>query len=428
MRYVSEPQRQTPVYADVDVLVCGGGVTGVAAAVCASRLGASVLLLERYGFLGGLATGGLVITVPPLDNGVNAEIRHQLEAARTYVKGQDLGDDPAVDGLIAVDPEVLKYTLTGMLLDAGAKLLLHTYITQAIIDDGAIRGVIVENKGGRSAVLARVVVDATGDGDVAASAGAAFDREEQPLPVTLMSNLIGVDVREAIAELGNWGNLRKVVEKAVQDGDLQFDLEVHSKYFAPGVFAAELCYPGEVNLWSGSMFGVDGLDPAQLTEAEIVTREHTVRLAAFLKERVAGFEQSRIEYTANQVGVRETRRIRGAASPSLHEAFTELYADTVAKPYVHREIRIPYGSLVPQGVDNLLVAGRCMSASQDAMVQLRLIPVCAATGQAAGTAAALALSHGLTPRTLDVSWIQRDLVRQGVDLGVAVSAPTENKS
>lgn len=418
MERITEPARQTPVVADVDVLVCGGGSAGVAAAVSAARNADSVLLLERYGYLGGLATGGLVITVPPLDNGLNTEVRHLLERDGLYRKGEHLGDDPAVDGLIAVDPEMLKYHLQNMLLQAGVRLLLHTYVVEAVVSGGVVTGVVVENKGGRSAILARVVVDATGDGDVAASAGASFTMEDEPLPVTLMANLVDVDTHTAVAELGNWGNLRRLVEAAVASRELEFDLEVHSKYFAPGVFAAELCHPGEVNLWSGSLFGVNGLDPEQLTRAEIVTREHTLRLAEFLKECVPGFARSRIEYTANQIGVRETRRIKGLCSPTLSEALAGDLRDIVARPYARRRMGVPYGSLVPELVDGVLVAGRCMSAEQDAMVQLRLIPVCLATGQAAGVAAALAVQEDVTPRQVDVATLQARLGEQGVNLSL----------
>ncbi|HMK93454.1 MAG TPA: FAD-dependent oxidoreductase [Thermoleophilia bacterium] len=420
MKYIAEAARETPVYGEFDVVVCGGGTAGAAAALCAARSGVSVLLLERYGYLGGLATGGLVITVPPLDNGINVEIRKQLQAARTYQLCPNSGDDdPAVDGLIAVDPEVLKFEFVRLLLDAGVKLLLHSYVVQSLTDDdGRITGVIVENKGGRMAIRAGIVVDATGDGDAAASAGAVFEMEADPLPITLMSNLIGVDSERAIAQLGSWARLRTVIEHARDRGELKFDLEVHSKGFAPGVFAADLCYPGEVNLWSGSLFGVNALDPDQLTTAEIVTREHTMRLVEFLKRNVAGFENVRIEYTASQIGVRETRRVVGGYTPTLREVFHERFTDAVAKPYATREMRIPYRSLVPQGVDNLLIAGRCMSAEQQAMVQLRLIPVCLATGQAAGTAAALAVRDGVTPRELDVALLQSDLEDQGVDLGL----------
>ena len=143
-----------------------------------------------------------------------------------------------------------------------------------------------------------------------------------------------------------------------------------------------------------------------------------MKLVNFLKKNLQGFEKSRIEYTSTQVGVRETRRIKGGITPSLSEVKTEKFPDTVAKPYIQAEMRVPYRSLVPQTVENLLVAGRCISAQQDAMTQLRLIPPCLVTGQAAGTAAALALRENTTPRQLDVSLIQETLSKQGMDLGL----------
>jgi hypothetical protein len=418
MDQVTENARTIPVYGEFDVVVCGGGVAGVAAAACAARCGASVILLERYGYLGGLATGGLVITVPPLDNGFNGEVRLRLEEARTYQECANLGDDPSVDGLIAVDPEILKFELLTLLLDSGAQLLLHTAVVGSLTDDGRVSGVIVESKAGRTAIRAGVVIDTTGDGDLAAVAGAAFETDRRPLPVTLMSTVVGVDTERALAQIGSWGRLRVLVEEAVTAGDLEFDLEVHSREWAPGVFAAELCYPGQINLWSGSMFGIDGIDPDDLTRAEIVTRQHTMTLVAFLRQRLDGFQAARLECTAAQVGVRGTRRITGLASPTLKEVLATSFSDTVAKPYVRRKMRIPYRSLVPRDVDGLLFAGRCLSAEADAMVQLRLIPVCFATGQAAGTAAALAVRAGLAPRELDVALIQDELLRQGMELGL----------
>jgi len=143
-----------------------------------------------------------------------------------------------------------------------------------------------------------------------------------------------------------------------------------------------------------------------------------MRLAAFLKENMPGFEKSRIECTATQVGVRATRQIIGEASPSMDEVRSRRFDDTVVKPYSRWEIRLPYGSLLPRGVENLVVAGRCISAEEGAMSQLRLLPVCSATGQAAGVAAALALSQGITPRRLHVPLLQRALTDQGMALGL----------
>ena len=212
MDQVIEERRRIPVCDEADVVVCGGGVAGVAAAVGAARAGAKAILVERYGFLGGLATGGLVITVPPLDNGINVDVCRRLEEARTYQLCPNAGDDPSVDGLIAVDPEILKYELQELLLESGAKLLLHTGVVGSLSDGGRVTGVVVENKGGRAALRAGIVVDTTGDGDLAAFAGAAFELDASPLPVTLMSTVAGVDTERVLEQLGgNWGRLRTLV-------------------------------------------------------------------------------------------------------------------------------------------------------------------------------------------------------------------------
>jgi len=415
MIWITEPERQTPVVADVDLLVCGGGFAGVAAAVCAARLGAKVMLLEKYGFLGGLATAALVITTPPLDNGINAEIARRLKEKGVYVPCRHSGEEVGWLNLHAIDPEMVKYEFVRMLQEQDIDLLLHTYIAGVIREDNVVKGVIVENKAGRQAIVAKMVVDTTGDADVAAFAGAPFRLIKKPM--TMMFNMVGVDVDMALDRLGNWGNLKKVVKEAVDMGELPFSLGASMEFGAPGVHAENLVYDDELNVWSGNLLGMNGTDPRDLTKAEIMTREHVMRLATFLKKNVPGFERSRIECTATQVGVRASRQIIGEASPSMDEVKTRKFPDVVAKPYAGGEMRLPYGSILPQKVENLLVAGRCISAEEEAMGQLRLIPVCSATGQAAGVAAALALTRGMTQRRLDVSLLQEALTEQGMELG-----------
>jgi ribulose 1,5-bisphosphate synthetase/thiazole synthase len=416
MEWIVEPERKIPVVAEVDLLVCGGGVAGFTAAVCGARNGAKVLLIERYGFLGGLVTAALVLTIPPLNNGINIEIAERLKRLKAYAPLRNPGEDIRHHQLHAIDPEILKYEIIQMLKEQDVKLLLHTYITQSIVDDNKVKGVIIENKGGRQAVLAKVVVDATGDGDVSAFAGAKYEASNPPLPVTMMFTMVGVNTKRTLSKIGNWSNLRKFVEEGIRTGGLTFDLELYRKNKAPGVHAETLIYPNQLNVWSGSLEGVNALNPEDLTKAEIITREHSMRLANFLKKNLAGFKNARIECTSTQVGVRETRRIAGGISPSLEEVNAVKFNDAVAKPYAHDEMRVPFRSLLPQGVENLLVAGRCISVKQDALVKLRLVPACMGAGQAAGTAAALALKDGVTPRELNVSVLQETLIRQGVDL------------
>jgi hypothetical protein len=388
------------------VLVCGGGIAGVAAAVCAAQNGAKVTLLEKYGFLGGCVTAALVITTPPLDNGINIEIAERLREKAVYAPCRHSGEDTEWLNMRAIDPEIVKYELGRMLQEQG------------LMEGKALKGVVMENKGGRQAVRAKMVIDATGDADVAAFAGAPFRVVRKPM--TTMFNMVGVDTAKALDKLGNWSNLKKFVKQAMDKGDLPFDLGIYPDFGAPGVHAEELAYEGELNVWSGMLAGMNGIDPKDLTQAEFLTREHVMRLATFLKKKIPGFEKSRIEYTATQVGVRASRQIVGAASPSTDEVKTKKFDDTVAKPYAKSEMRLPFGSILPQGVENLLVAGRCISAEEEAMGQLRLIPVCAATGQAAGTAAALSLAEGRSPRDLNVSLLQRTLTEKGnVDLGLS---------
>jgi ribulose 1,5-bisphosphate synthetase/thiazole synthase len=414
MAWITEPERQTPVIANVDLLICGGGFAGVAAGVCAAQNGLKVLLLEKYGFLGGLATAALVITTPPLDNGINIEIAKRLKEKAVYAPCRHSGEEVKWLNLHAIDAEIVKYEFVHMLQERGVDLLLHTYIVGTIMEGDVVKGVILESKAGRQAILAKIVIDTTGDADIAAFASAPFRVVKKPM--TMMFNMVGVNVEKALAEFGNWGGIKKVVKEAIDKGVLPFDLGIHPEFGSPGVYAEKLVYDDEINVWSGNLLGLNGLEPKDLTKGEIITREHVMRLATFLKKNVPGFEKSRIEYTATQMGVRATRQIIGEASPSMDEVKDKKFDDTVVKPYAKSEMRLPYGSLLPQKVENLLVAGRCISAEEDAMGQLRLIPVCSATGQAAGTAATLALKHGIAPRHLDVSLLQKTLEEQGMVL------------
>ena len=212
-----------------------------------------------------------------------------------------------------------------------------------------------------------------------------------------------------------------MIKEGVEKGELQFDLGIYPEFGSPGVYAEQLVYTDEVNVWSGNLLGMNGVDPNDLTKAEIITREHAMRMANYLKRSAPGFDKARIEYTSTQVGVRATRQIEGESSPTMEEVKDTVFEDTVVKPYSRRTMRLPYGSILPQNVENLLVAGRCISAEEEAMGQLRLIPVCAATGQTAGTAIALALKEGVTPRELDIGLLQDVLMDQGMDLGLPVS-------
>ena len=414
MDWITEPERKTPVVADVDILVCGGGFAGVAAATCAAKNGTEVLLLENYGFLGGLVTAALVITSPPLNNGINIEIAKRLKKRSAYYPCFNSDAIAKPLKLHAIDPEVVKYELFRILQENNVEILLHTHIVSSIMENNQVKGIVMENKAGRQAVKAKIVVDATGDADIAAFSGAPFRLVKKPM--TMMFNMVGVKTDEALKIFGNWGGIRKIVKDGIDKGELHFELGLFPEFGAPGVYAEELVYKGELNVWSGNLLDMDGTEPKDLTKAEIVTREHVMRIADFLKKRAPGFEESRIECTSTQVGVRATRQIIGEVSPTIDQVKNKKFEDAVVKPYARNEIRLPYRSILPQKVDNLLVAGRCISADEEAMAQLRLIPVCSATGQAAGTAAALAIKQRVLPRHIDIFSLQKVLNEQGMRL------------
>jgi ribulose 1,5-bisphosphate synthetase/thiazole synthase len=416
MDFITEPERKIPVVANVDLLVCGGGFAGVAAAMSAAKCGAKVLLLEKYGFLGGLVTASLVITTPPLNNGINIEIADRLKKRNVYIPCRHSGPDTEWLEMRSVDPEIVKYEFIRMLQEQNVDFLLHTFIVDAITEDNIIKGIVMENKAGRMAVMAKMIIDATGDADIAAFADAPF--REIKKPMTMMYNLVEIDIGKAVEYLGNWSNLKKIVKEAMDCGKISFDLGIYPDFGAPGVHAEELVYSGQLNVWSGMLHGMSGIDPWDLTKAEIITREHVMRLTAFLKKQVPGFENCRIECTSTQVGVRASRQIFGEASPKMDEVKHIKFDDTVAKPYAKSSLRLPYGCIMPQKVNNLLVAGRCISAEEEALGMLRLWPVCSITGQAAGTAAALSLKHGVMPKQLDIKILQKTLIEQGMDLGL----------
>ncbi len=420
MDFVTEPERQIPVTHDVDVLICGGGFAGVAAAVAAARNGVSTMLIEKYGFLGGLATGALVITTPPLNNGINREIARRLMSWNSYAPDltwEDAADSDEVDGLAglqAYDPETAKFEFVRMLLDHRVEILLHTYIAGVLHSNDQIQAVVVENKGGRSAIRARVIIDATGDADIAAFAGAPVRAVERP--ITMMFNMADVDTEKALQHLGSWQALKQVVRKAIERGDFAFSQKTDPDFGAPGIFAAQLIHKGQIGVWGGMLYSNRILDPREKTRAEIVTRDEAFLLARYLKKHIPGFENARLEQMSTEVGIRATRNLVGLYVPSKDEVTNGEFADTVARPYRNKRLALPYRSLLPQQFDNLLVAGRCISADDAIMGRLRLIPVCSATGEAAGVAASISVSRGVEAAAVDVGELQSMLSDQGVEL------------
>jgi len=387
VNWVKQPARDIPVVAETDVLVVGGGTAGLPAAAAAGRAGAEVLLLERYGYVGGAASGGLVITLPKDRQGV---FTREIEQRLCELKAASRPPEAWFGS--AWCPEMLKWLGLKMLEEAKVRMLFHSWAVDALVEDNVVKGVVIESKAGRQAVLANVVVDCTGDADIAAFAGAPFvvgDGLGNMIGVTMMFMLLGVD-------------------------ETTYGAEPRSpKPRRMGRVLTQI-HPGELNIWGGREQGIDGLNPWDLTKAENELRKQVVEWVEWAKRDLPGCEGAHLALTSPQLGVRETRRIVGQYTLSEEDWEKKtIFDDHIGFAYIDKSI--PYRSLVPKEIDNLLVAGRCVSFERAIQEEMRLIPPCMVTGYAAGMAAAQAVNDGVPPRDLNTAELQQSLKRSGVN-------------
>ena len=403
---ITEPAREVPVRWEAEVVVCGGGPAGTAAAIAAAREGADVLLLERYGCLGGLATGGLVVVLPafqdsgrPIIGGIGFEMRERmLQAGEAEYRWPGGGSD--------FDPEAMKWHSIRMCKEVGVRILHHVWVAGAIVEDGRVAGVIVESKAGRLAVRGKQFVDATGDGDVFAGAGCAFETSNQY--IGLPYRLGGVDMARL---------------EAAREEDAE---AVNAAIAAAKELGGWESYSGLNPTQRGLMWGnnmlieADALDPEVLTHVELEGREAIWRYVAALRETVPGYEAAFVVDTASQVGVRRSRRLTGEYVLTEEDVQQEDFriADAIGRGNDFRKSAIaydiPYRSLLPTDVEGLLVAGRCISCAHEALEPLREIHVCWVMGEAAGMAAAMAVTQDAQPRDVAVEELQGKLKAEGV--------------
>lgn len=425
---VAEPPRTLPIAREVDVLVVGGGTSGCSAAVAAGRRGARVLLVERYGFLGGTATAAMVgcfcgvYTCAPdsshqlLVGGIPHEAMRRLEA---------VGGGYKYRHRFQVDHEIFKIVLDQWLVEAGVELLLHATVVDVLVSAGAVRGVIVEHKGGREAILAKRVVDASGDGDVAARAGAPFEvgddqgRLQAPTMVFYMGN---VDVERAMQVPET--EIRRRLMEAAENGE--FNVSRYSGSFSPTP------QPGKVHVNMSRTPGVDGTDPWSLTKGTLEGHRQVDIFARFLVKHIEGFESARVDAIAPQLGVRETRRIMGEYLLTRDDVLSaRKFPDAICRSSWPIEdhsqgtetirlhlagddfYQVPYGCLVPLDIDDLLLAGRCVSATHDGQASVRVMGPGMAMGEAAGTAAVLSLAASCPPRRLTPDVLRGNLLASG---------------
>ena len=424
---VQEAPRRTPVAADVDVLVVGGGPAGIGAALAAGREGASTLLIERHGVLGGMWTAGLVNPV--------FDFRRKGWVVQELIKALDArGAWREHKSRPTFDPEAMVHTLETMMEEERVEFWYHTLMTDAIVEDGRVRGVVLEGKAGREAVLAKVVVDCTGDGDVAARAGAAYElgREVDGLmqPMTLMFEIDGV---RDYAQTASGDTYDRMVE-AIRRHDLDVTLPFGRVNYAPAIILTPR--PDSAVVQATHVYRLNGLDPREVTRAMVTARKQAADLVRVFRH-MPGLEHVRLLRTASALGVRETRRVRGRYTLTLDDlAEGRRFDDAVTFcrfgvdihepspgagiPSAHgtkmRPYEIPYRCLLPQGLEGLLVAGRCISGTHEAHASYRVTGTCMGMGQAAGLAAAWAAANEATPAALPGDELRGMLAGRGVGL------------
>ena len=452
---VLEPARNVPVIGQVDVAVVGGSPTGVAAAVSAARQGADILLVERYGCLGGQMTVGMIHTPgegvffdrghTPIVGGFAREMVDRIRAMGGADPAWDW-DDPAEQENIHtwLDPEISKIALADMVLEAGVKPLLNTYLADAIVRENRLVGILVENKAGRSAIQANVFVDATGDGDLAARAGVDFEVGTRFKPA-IYSVCGNVDIDAILAFLERGRTEVRIYPPPSSVADLRRRRERNQSFrFGPLGALLKTPHPDEPLLaqiqglelhWiCEGLLHIESvsepatvLDPPQMSLAEIATRTRTLEIVQFCRKHVCGFEKAYLLPMPPSMAVRESRSIACLHRLSNREILESVhFDDAIAVSEGHDEQpnipegrhEIPYRALVPLGVGGLLVAGRCVSTEANvARNAVRGIVPCICTGQAAGVAAALvAKGTGDTPADLPITELQNALRAQGVIL------------
>jgi ribulose 1,5-bisphosphate synthetase/thiazole synthase len=416
---VHEAARETNIFAEADVVVVGGGPAGVTAAIAAAREGAHTILMERYGYLGGMATGGLVLMINQYPAG---QCREWLDNLKKVNGAHDLSktkEQSMMRRAIMVDPELLKCVLNGMALDAGVKQLLHSWTTAAVVDKNTAKGVIFESKSGRQAVMGKVIIDATGDGDIFASAGAEFDASTdqgyRSSALAMVFRIGGIDFDKFAGfraeQPEKWEKMREHANKLAG--------------FRVGPVPAQRPDVFWVNSF---IYEKSCLKVEDLTWVEVNVRKAMIPLHSYYRKNVPGFEKCYVYDSAGQTGTRGSRRLIGEYVLTSKEAkagkkFNDsvlMFPQGVPLGWTPEKqplnVGMPYRCMVPAKLEGLLAAGRCFSSDQAANTMFNVIPHCIQMGQAAGTAAALAVKNKVSPRKVDIKALQKRLTAQGVEL------------
>jgi ribulose 1,5-bisphosphate synthetase/thiazole synthase len=452
MRKVSEPARETDVVHETDVLVVGSGPGGLAAALAAARAGVRTTLLERHGCFGGNITQVGVegfawyrheATID--SEGIGPEFEERAKAM-----GAAMPEPQSLSH--ALDAEMFKYVADVLVQESGVEPMLHRSFVAPIVRDGVIEGVITESKAGREAILAKRVIDATGDADVATRAGARVHKtpREEMMSVSVMFSMTGVNKQRFIDAVkadpqtyndwkggGEWqiettGKedelfspfLRKPFKQAVKAGVIPASLATIAGTWGAVSDQGDLTYLNLIHM------SADGTDPAELTRGEMEGRRQAVHAVEALRQFMPGCEGAKLRNFGMTLGIRDTRKIdalynmtaadvreqgRFDDSIGIFPEFIDGYGLLIL-PTTGRYFHVPYRALLPQGVQGLLVAGRSIGGDKVSHAAVRNMMCCAVSGQGAGTAAAVSLKHGHTVDRVDIGLVQAELLRQGARL------------
>lgn len=420
---------------DVDVIVVGSGSAGATAAIAAGRSGARTVLVERFGFMGGTSTQVLdtfygFYTPGSVAYKVVGGIPDDVVAAlRGYDAAFERPNSFGAGTGVTYDPELLKVVWENLARQAGVRILYHSFCTDVLMDGDRITGIVVDGKAGLLALTAKVVIDCTGDADVCARAGAPFERAGEVDPaqtLTTTFRIAGVNISEAQA----FG--KKALAQAMHDAAESGGYRLPRREGSGHVTTLD----GVIHTIMTRVADVDATDPVALSEAEIEGRSQALEYARFLRDRVPGYQKARLSWLCHPIGVRETRRIYGRYRLTRDDCLSaRKFPDAVAACGAPIEDHhggtdtswvylpdtmtydIPYGTLVPQKVGGLLVAGRCFSATHDAHASCRSMAQTMAMGQAVGTAAGLAIQGDLLPEEIRVQDLQHELSRNGALFG-----------
>lgn len=415
---------------EFDAVVCGGGPSGFIAAVAASRNGAKTALIERYGYLGGTATAGLVTPMANfrkngklIINGIPWEFVQRLTATNSAV-------DTFANGSVPFDQEFYKLEAQRMVVESGAKLFLHSYITDVIKEKNRITHIVFANKSGQSAISAKTVIDCTGDADVAFMADVPMEEYDAGTlqPMTLWIRLGGVDP-----------DFLESDDEAGSENKRHFSKEIHNmllekteneripNFGGPWFFKSMANGIVDVNI---SRCMADSSNAESLTKAEIKLREDVFALVNALKKYHPAFRNCYILQTASQAGSRESRRIIGSHKVTKEEILNGIhYPDSIGMGghcidihvpnsaeqqvrFLDKPYYIPYGCMITKEIDNLIVAGRCVSMEREVLASMRVQACCMAEGQAAGTAAAIACKNDFNVRNIDIDFLRKTLSEQ----------------